>query len=367
MRNLPTCPLRAQAFGDESSDESSSSEDESDDAVDNDDDGAKPASAEFMGPGDHSGGHNQCLGNNDHEHSSVEDGPVLLLKSTVEAGSDAQSLSVDHVLPASCDISRDSEATSLSRPASATASGSCGLGRAAGTTRSPTTTTNKDQSPMKRQTASAPAPTPASAPAPAPAEETKYQDDDEYLDSVIAELKQHTSAGGVGERGNSETSMLGASSPLAQMLRSDVRSLKLENELRRKFGSSVGPGGAGAAAGDGDMGGAGRLRRRRGLTPRGGSTPGASLALKRLVVSTPKEDWPKPPSLVGGGLGMARSEGAPEYLPAWQMEAHQGAEWFVFERSESLLQLQASMAVFVLGGGVIVRGWYVLCRVCRQG
>ncbi|CAN0532652.1 unnamed protein product, partial [Ectocarpus sp. 12 AP-2014] len=62
---------------------------------------------------------------------------------------------------------------------------------------------------------------------------------------------------------------------------------------------------------------------------------------KRLVVSAPKEDWPKPPSFVGGGLGMKRCEaGAPAYLPKWQLDAHQGAEWFVFERSSALEQLQ---------------------------
>lgn len=79
--------------------------------------------------------------------------------------------------------------------------------------------------------------------------------------------------------------------------------------------------------------------------PRGGSTAtGASLALKRLAVSAPKDDWPKPPSLVGGGLGMARCEGPPKHLPVWQLEAHQGGDWFVFERSESLQQLQVSLS-----------------------
>lgn len=75
----------------------------------------------------------------------------------------------------------------------------------------------------------------------------------------------------------------------------------------------------------------------------GNNSVSASLTLKRLVVSAPKEDWPKPPSFVGGGLGMKRCEGgAPEYLPQWQVDAHRGAEWFVFERSSSLEQLHVS-------------------------
>ncbi|CAM9671848.1 unnamed protein product [Ectocarpus sp. 6 AP-2014] len=90
-------------------------------------------------------------------------------------------------------------------------------------------------------------------------------------------------------------------------------------------------------------GGRARRTRRGMMVGRGGNnnSVSASLMLKRLVVSAPKEDWPKPPSFVGGGLGMKRCEaGAPAYLPRWQLDAHQGAEWFVFERSSSLEQLQ---------------------------
>lgn len=162
----------------------------------------------------------------------------------------------------------------------------------------------------------------------------EVQDDDEYLDSIISQLATEAAAGG---GGLSAADPRGASSPLAKFLRCDARCLKLDVELRRMFGAGVGGGGgdrdnAGAAGG-------GRARRtRRGMVVRGGNVP-ASLALKRLVISAPKEDWPKPPSLVGGGLGMSRCA-PPKYLPQWQLEAHQGAEWFVFERSESLEQLQ---------------------------
>lgn len=78
------------------------------------------------------------------------------------------------------------------------------------------------------------------------------------------------------------------------------------------------------------------------MMPRGmGNSQAASglLARKRLVVSTPKEDWPKPPSFVGGGLGMKQCE-SPPYLPPWQLRAHSGAAWFEFEMSSSLDQLQ---------------------------
>lgn len=167
-------------------------------------------------------------------------------------------------------------------------------------------------------------------------------DDDEYLDSIISELALKAAAAAAGGGTGAEALHTGISSPLALLLRCDPRCLKLDQELRRKFGG--GDRENGAAAGGVARGGGGRARRtRRGvMAARGGNNSvSASLTLKRLVVSAPKEDWPKPPSFVGGGLGMKRCEaGAPTYLPRWQLEAHGGAEWFVFERSSSLEQLQ---------------------------
>lgn len=182
----------------------------------------------------------------------------------------------------------------------------------------------------------------AAAPSPAPAPADQQGDDDEYLDSIISELAvKAAEAEAAGTRAGAEDLQTGVCSPLAMLLRCDPRCLKLDHELRRKFGG--GGGGDrenGAAAG----GGGGRARRtRRGMmVARGGNNSvSASLTLKRLVVSAPKADWPKPPSFVGGGLGMKRCEaGAPAYLPRWQLEAHRGADWFVFERSSSLEQLQ---------------------------
>lgn len=167
-------------------------------------------------------------------------------------------------------------------------------------------------------------------------------DDDEYLDSIISELKAAATAAGGGTA--AKELQTGAASPLALFLRCDPRCLKLDQELRRKFGGGGGGdrGNGGAAAGGGGGGGRPRRTRRGMLAPRGGNNSvSASLTLKRLVVSAPKEDWPKPPSFVGGGLGMRKCEtGAPAYLPRWQVEAHFGADWFVFERSSSLEQLQ---------------------------
>lgn len=169
-------------------------------------------------------------------------------------------------------------------------------------------------------------------------------DDDKYLDSIISELARTAAVTQAAEGSSTDNLKLGASSPLALLLRCDPRCLKLDQELRRKFGG--GDRENGGAAGGGGGGGGGRTRRtRRGMmVGRGGSNSvSASLTLKRLVVSAPKEDWPKPPSFVGGGLGMKRCEaGAPAYLPRWQLDAHQGAEWFVFERSSSLEQLQVT-------------------------
>ncbi|CAM9226574.1 unnamed protein product [Pylaiella littoralis] len=174
-------------------------------------------------------------------------------------------------------------------------------------------------------------------------------DDDEYLNSIISEIALKEAAATAARGGAAaEELQTGAASPLALLLRCDPRCLKLDRELRRKFGGGGGGGGDRgngglAAGGGGGGGGGGRPRRtRRGmLASRGGNSLSASLTLKRLVVSAPKEDWPKPPSFVGGGLGMKKCEaGAPAYLPRWQLEAHRGAEWFVFERSSSLEQLQ---------------------------
>ena len=166
--------------------------------------------------------------------------------------------------------------------------------------------------------------------------------DDEYLDGIISELALKAAAAAAKGGACAKDLQTGASSPLALLLRCDPRCLKLDQELRRKFGGSDRVNGA--AAGAGGRGGGGRARRpRRGMmVARGGnSSASASLTLKRLIVSAPKEDWPKPPSFVGGGLGMKKCEaGAPSYLPRWQLEAHCGAEWFVFERSSSLEQLQ---------------------------
>lgn len=172
-------------------------------------------------------------------------------------------------------------------------------------------------------------------------------DDDEYLNSIISEIALKEAAATAARGGAAaEELQTGAASPLALLLRCDPRCLKLDQELRRKFGGGGGGGGdrgnGGLAAGGGGGGGGRPRRTRRGmLASRGGNSVSASLTLKRLVVSAPKEDWPKPPSFVGGGLGMKKCEaGAPAYLPRWQLEAHRGAEWFVFERSSSLEQLQ---------------------------
>lgn len=182
------------------------------------------------------------------------------------------------------------------------------------------------------------------AAAAAKARKIEQENDDEYLDTIISELATAAAAAGAAPH-ELET---GVSSPLARLLRCDVRCLKLDYELRRKFGAGVGGGGD---RGDGAAAAAGAARARRArrgmmMALRVGNVTASALALKRLVVSSPKEDWPKPPSLVGGGLGMKRSE-APAYLPRWQLEAHRGADWFMFERSGSLEQLQ------VTGGATI--------------
>lgn len=353
--------FRAQAFGDDSSDEDSSEDDSdmaTDDGEDVDDNSTSGESVEIA---ERSG--------RDDDHASrggsLEDEAALSPESAEDGTGDnpqQHSLSVnDDPVLSSCETRKAGET-----------SDTCTRVAAAGTSsdapESLTTSTKTRRSPAPPQTtsekqaaASVASHTPIGAPA-ASLEEAKYQDDHEYLDSIIAELQQRNTDGG-GDTSEKDT-MVGALSPLAQLLRCDVRCLKLENELRRKFGSSVRPGGGGAGAGggDGDVGG-GRVRRRRGLMPRGGgnNASGASLALKRLVVSAPKEDWPKPPSLVGGGLGMARcEEGAPDYLPDWQVKAHQGAEWFVFERSESLQQMQVSFCLFAFPAVLGIGGeWFV--------
>ena len=162
-------------------------------------------------------------------------------------------------------------------------------------------------------------------------------DDHEYLDSIISELASTRAEGeGVSTLGG----LTGVSSPLENLLRCDPRCLRLDQELRRKFG------GAGIAAADRENGApGGRARRtRRGIMPRGmRNTQASGLALKRLVVSAPKEGWAKPPSFVGGGLGMRRCV-PPSYLPLWQLKAHGGATWFQFEMSSSLAQSEVSFS-----------------------
>ncbi|CAM9122097.1 unnamed protein product [Choristocarpus tenellus] len=151
------------------------------------------------------------------------------------------------------------------------------------------------------------------------------EDDDEFLDTIISQLKA--------TGGNVDRDASVGESQLLQLLRCDNRNLKIEYEMRRKFGASVDEG---ARSDQGPGQGRGRGKR-RGL-PRG-LTPISALALKKLVVSSPKEDWPKPPSFVGGGIGMSRVM-APANLPPWQMKAHDGAEWFCFKHSTSYEQLQ---------------------------
>ncbi|CAN0533009.1 unnamed protein product, partial [Ectocarpus sp. 8 AP-2014] len=60
--------------------------------------------------------------------------------------------------------------------------------------------------------------------------------DDEYLDSIISELARKAAAAEAGEGSPTDNLKLGASSPLALLLRCDPRCLKLDQELRRKFG-----------------------------------------------------------------------------------------------------------------------------------
>ncbi|CAN0043676.1 unnamed protein product [Discosporangium mesarthrocarpum] len=176
--------------------------------------------------------------------------------------------------------------------------------------------------------------------------ETRKENDDEYLDSIISKIKEEGK--GLGDGGHTS----GSSSLLAELLRCDGRNLKIDYEMRRKFGSSVGNNRS-AVQGPGQ----GRGRGRRRVMPRAVQQVPA-LTLKKLVVSSPKEDWPKPPSFVVGGMGMERTE-APTGLPGWQLEAHCGAEWFKFKYSPSYQQLQV---MYNLSEGIISQAsrWHLL-------
>eukprot|EP00903_Cladosiphon_okamuranus_P006771 g6603.t1 len=140
----------------------------------------------------------------------------------------------------------------------------------------------------------------AAAPVVAAAAADQQGDDDEYLDSIISELALKAAAEEAAGGGPSaEAPQTGVSSPLALLLRCDRRCLKLDQELRRKFGG--GDRENGAAGGGGGRGRAGR--RGAGAEKQTG---------------------------YDGGTGREQQ----------RVEAHRGAEWFVFERSSSLEQLQ---------------------------
>ncbi|KAG5191759.1 transcriptional repressor TCF25-domain-containing protein [Tribonema minus] len=169
-------------------------------------------------------------------------------------------------------------------------------------------------------------------------------DDDALLDGLISQLSGAAINGGAAAAAAGGGG--GDASALDALLACDPRALSVDAEMRRKFGA-----GAAAAAADADAaaaaaaeqrggaGGGARRRRGRAAAPaRGGAA--AALGNRRLLLGPPKEDWSRPPSLVGGGLGMERAA-PPAWLPRRQRAAHGGgAQWFAYRWSEEYARAQ---------------------------
>ncbi len=201
----------------------------------------------------------------------------------------------------------------------------------------------QDQGEEEEQQEPAPAPAPAkqvtpqpkkAPPPPPPAKQVDEEDDDVWL-----EIQRQQEGGGLD---TTATPAVGTSSkkraakppvvPLA--LAFDTRCLNLEHELKFRFGAEgVMPGGA-------EGGGGGGNRRRGGAIggARGGAGGGVLTQLynRRCFFGPPKEDWPRPPTYVGGGLRMVRVE-----APADCRDPEEAArDWYAFEWSPSFQALQ---------------------------
>jgi hypothetical protein len=149
--------------------------------------------------------------------------------------------------------------------------------------------------------------------------EDRDAEDHRLMDDIIAEM-------GTGS-GNLESSETGSFYDMHKVLRCDPLHLNLERELRRHFGVSV----ASTAPGR-------QARTRGGLDKKQRKL--SQVQLKKLVLGPPPEDWPsRPPSFVGGGIGMVRCD-APAGLSDWMRHAHgESAEWFEFKLSDAYVQL----------------------------
>ncbi|CAM9423393.1 unnamed protein product, partial [Phaeothamnion confervicola] len=162
----------------------------------------------------------------------------------------------------------------------------------------------------------------------APATKDVHEDDDVLLDEAIQSIaiaaNQASSAGNGNDGGADDV-------PYSAAFQCDTRNLSIAKELRQRFGGAATAGGGGVAIPRG-----GDPRRRK---PGGAMMAGA---MRKLLLGLPADDWPKPPSFIGGGLGMVKTA-APAYLPPWQAAAHgAGCTWFAFQASDVYKQLQAS-------------------------
>lgn len=218
-------PDLTQAFGDESSEESSSEDDKSDDDVQGDDGQGLVERTDRLEQNDH-------CGNNDQENTADisnggDEDPTLsddLLKSvgrrtsqtnTSDASETQQPIPETRRVTFSAEKNETDNAAGRSAATIPTAR--------AGPANKTATVASTLRAPDKKQ--------------------QEYKDDHEYLDSVIAEVRETSGVGGGSSSQGEHDALLGAASPLAGLLRCDPRSLKLDNELRRKFGSSVGAAG----------------------------------------------------------------------------------------------------------------------------
>lgn len=155
------------------------------------------------------------------------------------------------------------------------------------------------------------------------------EDEDAWLEI------QRQAVGG-GEGGDATTSSSTLQSPLyvaADALEMDTKSLSLDKELKSRFGDEgVGEGGGGGGGGGG--------RRRGAALGRGNASAGGGvlgqLYQRRCFFGAPKEDWPRPPTYVGGGFRMVRSEAPADC----ENEEEAGASWFAFEWSPAFQALQ---------------------------
>ena len=122
-----------------------------------------------------------------------------------------------------------------------------------------------------------------------------------YLDEELAKIQSDLKD----NDGINSSQGGGVRAVVRNLLRVDVKNLDIDSIMRKRFGSDSVR--RGNEEGDGE--------RPRIKAPGKGKPMPSKLTNRRLIFGSPKEDWTRPPSYVGGGVGMVAYDPTIRNLP----------------------------------------------------